>query len=202
MYVTTLHNEPVLLHQIAQGDQDAFRCFFDHYTPLLYTFVLRLTKSRSDAEEIVQDTFLKIWNHRESLPFIEKPGRYCYVIARNQALDHLRKAARDQHLLDQVWNRIAGEEDHSLEQELQAREYNRLIDEALHELPEQKQLVFQLSRREGLSQLEIAEKLGLSKSRINNILVEVLQYVRTFLRQHSRLMALVFWITAWERLFK
>ncbi len=100
-----------------------------------------------------------------------------------------------------MWSRIHHEADHTLENDLETKEYYQLIDQALHALPAQKQLVFQLSRREGLSHVEIAERLGLSKSRINNILVEVLQYVKTFLRQHSRLFALVFWISAWERFF-
>lgn len=201
MYVESLHNEKDLLHQIARGDEAAFRCFFDHYTPLLFTFVERLTKSKADAEEIVQDTFMKIWTNRESLPFIDKPAHYCYVIARNKALDNIRKVARDQRLLDQVWNTIVTEADNSLENHLQSQEYYQLIDQALSQLPPQKQLVFNMSRQEGLNHLEISQRLGLSKSRVNNILVEALKHVKSFLEQHSHLFALIFWFTTWNQLF-
>lgn len=200
MYVDGLHNEKELLLQIAEGNETAFRCFFDHYTPLIFTFVERLTRSKADAEEIVQDTFMKIWTSRESLPFIDKPGHYCYVIARNKALDNMRKIARDQRLLDQLWLSFSGEEDNSLENELQSQEYYQLIDQALLRLPRQKQLVFNMSRREGLSHLEISQRLGLSKSRINNILVEVLKYIKSFLEQHSTLIAICFWISSWDKL--
>ncbi|HEU4553648.1 MAG TPA: RNA polymerase sigma-70 factor [Chitinophaga sp.] len=200
MYVEPLHNEKHLQQRIAQGDEAAFRIFFDHYTPLIFTFVERLTKSRADAEEIVQDTFMKIWANRESLPFIEKPAHYCYVIARNKALDSIRKAARDQRLLNHVWANIATAADNSLENELSAREYYQLVNQALSGLPRQKQLVFQMSRQQGLSHLEISQRLGLSKSRVNNILVEALKHVKSFLDQHSPLLALLFWISAWDRL--
>lgn len=199
LYVEPLHNEQQLQHLIARGDEAAFRIFFDHYTPFIFTFVERLTKSRADAEEIVQDTFMKIWTNRESLPFIEKPVHYCYVIARNKALDSIRKAARDQRLLDQVWANITTAGDNSLENELTTREYYGLINQALSYLPKQKQLIFQMSRQQGLSHLEISQRLGLSKSRVNNILVEALKHVKSFLDQHSPLLALVFWISTWDR---
>jgi len=200
LYVEPLHNEQELLYQIAQGDEAAFRVFFDHYTPQIFTFVERLTKSRADAEEIVQDTFLKIWTHRENLLAIEKPGHYCYVIARNKALDNMRKAARDQRLLDQVWANLSTT-DNSLENELRSQEYYQLIDQALRHLPKQKQLVFQLSRMEGLSHLEISQRLGLSKSRVYNILVESLKHVKSFLEQHTALLAFFIWLSSRNRLF-
>jgi RNA polymerase sigma-70 factor (family 1) len=193
--VEPLHNEKELLYQIAQGNESAFRIFFDHYTPQIFTFVERLTKSRADAEEIVQDTFMKVWTNRETLPFIEKPGFYCYVIARNKVLDNMRKIARNQRLLDEIWLNLSTSPDNSFENALQLQEYNQLIDQALRRLPPQKQLVFQLSRQEGLSHLEISQRLGLSKSRVNNILVEALKHVKSFLEQHSLLLAIIFFIS-------
>lgn len=184
LYVERLHNEKELLYQIAEGDEAAFRIFFDHYTPFIFSFVERLTKSKADAEEIVQDTFLKIWTNRESLPFIDRPGHYCYVIARNKALDNIRKAARDQRLLDQVWVNLSTT-DNSLENDLRSQEYYQLINQAISALPRQKQLVFHMSRLEGLSHMEISQRLGLSKSRVNNILVEALKHVKFFLERHS-----------------
>ncbi|MFY0253813.1 RNA polymerase sigma factor [Chitinophaga sp. 30R24] len=200
MYVESLHNERELLCLIARGDEVAFRSFFDHYTPLIFTFVERLTKSTADAEEIVQDTFLKIWTNRESLPFIDRPAHYCFVIARNKALDNMRKVARDQRLLDRVWNSITIAEDNTLENHLQSQDYYQLIDQAISRLPRQKQLVFNMSRQEGLSHLEISQRLGLSKSRVNNILVEALKYVKSFLERHAHFLPLFCWLVAWNRL--
>jgi len=163
-------------------------------------FVEQLTKSGADAEEIVQESFLKLWINRASLPAIDNPGNYIYTIARNKTIDHIRKVGRDQKLLDQVWSNMSGA-DHSMEEQLRMQEYQQLVDQALAQLPVQKQTVFRLSREQGLSHDAIAARLGLSRSRINNILVETLKFIKNYLRQHAALLAIACWIDGGNRFF-
>ena len=186
------YNKALLL-KIAGGDETAFRELFNQYNKRLYSFVEQLTKSGADAEEIVQESFLKLWVNRASLPGIDHPGNYIYTIARNKTLDHIRKVSRDQKLLDQLWVNMS-HADHSMEEELRTQEYRQLIDQALAQLPGQKQVVFRLSREQGLSHEAIAGRLGLSKSRVNNILVETMKFIRQYLEQHAVLLAIAFWI--------
>lgn len=159
-----------------------------------------MTKSAADAEEIVQESFTRFWLRRSELPAIERPGQYLYKMVRNRTLDHLRQVSREQKLINQVWSNIS-QADHSLEELLRTREYQQLIAAAVAQLPEQKQTIYRLSREKDLSHEEIAQLTGLSKSRVNNILVEALKLIRSQLEQQSGHLAMLFWIWAWEKFF-
>ena len=92
-----------MLQQIAEGNALAFKEFFELYKNRIFVFVEQLIHSRADAEEIVQDTFMKVWQTAPRLVEIDNPGQYIYAIARNKTLNYIRKIASDQRLIDQVW---------------------------------------------------------------------------------------------------
>lgn len=198
--VTEQQNEKFLLSRIAEGDAAAFQSFFDLYRNRLFVFVGQLIHSKADAEEIVQDTFLKLWQTAPRLQEVEQPGYYVYTIARNKTLNHMRKIARDRQLIDQVWANQS-ELDHTLEDKLRTKEVKEIVDKAIAQLSQQKQEVFRLSREQGLSHAEIAAQLGLSQSRIKNILVEILKHVKASLHGHSDLLAILFWLNYSRHLF-
>ena len=173
-----------LLQRLRQGDEVAFRQLYDRHSRPVAAFVFQLTHSAVDAEDILQETFLKLWTSREQLPLIEHIGNYIFIIARNKTVDHLRKIARQQQLVDQVWANISEAAD-ALDLQLDARESQQLISNALSQLTEQKQAIFRLSRIEGLSHEDIAARIGLSKSRVKNLQVETLKHLRKFLSMHG-----------------
>jgi RNA polymerase sigma-70 factor (ECF subfamily) len=189
-----------LLRLVAEGNELAFRELFDRYNKRLFIFADEMLKSAADAEEIVQECFAKIWISRNNLPQIENPGSYFYQMVRNKTLDHIRKVAREQRLIDQVWANIS-QSDNSLEEELRRREYQEMIEKALAQLPEQKRNVYRLSREKEYSHEQIASFTGLSKSRVNNILVETIKHIKASLGLHSKGIALLFWISSWEAIF-
>ena len=188
-----LHNEKQLLEKIANGDAMAFRRFFDLYRVRLYVFVEQLIHSKPDAEEIIQDTFLKLWQAAPNLTHVDNPGQYIYTIARNKTLNHMRKVSREKKRVHQVWLNQS-EIDNYLEEELCSKEIRQIIDYSLNHLSSQKQMIFSMSRNEGLSHAEIAAKTGLSQSRVKNIMVEVLKYLRECLQQHSVSVSTFFWL--------
>ena len=187
------YTEKRLLRLIAAGDTQAFREFFDLYKNRIFVFVEQLIHSKADAEEIVQDTFLKVWQTAPTLADIDNPGQYIYTIARNKTLNYIRKIASDKNLLEQAWAYQANL-DTTLEEKLRTKEVKEIVDRAVSQLSEQKQTVFRLSREEGLSHAEIASQTGLSQSRVKNILVEVLKHIKNNLHPYSDLIAILFWI--------
>lgn len=180
-----------LIIKLREGDEQAFRELYSRHGREVFGFAYHLTHSAIDAEDILQETFLRLWTNREQLPDISHPGNYIFMIARNKTVDHLRKISRQQKLVNQVWANMSALTDDPAHQ-LDAKEYQRLVDEALAQLPAQKQTVFRLSRQQGLSHEEIALELGLSKSRVKNLLVETLKHIRLFLTRHSTLLAMLF----------
>ncbi|SDF48349.1 RNA polymerase sigma factor [Chitinophaga filiformis] len=180
-----------LLLRMKKGDESAFKELYDRHSRQVAAFVFHLTHSAVDAEDILQDTFLKLWANREQLPPIVNPGNYIFIIARNKTLDHLRKIAQQQKLVDHVWSNISGVAD-ALDLQLDARESQQLINAALSRLTEQQRTIFYLSRQEGLDHATIASRLQLSKSRVKNVQVETLRFLRQFLSRHSELLFVLF----------
>jgi len=176
--------EEQLVKRLSLGDEPAFRALFEWYTPKLLRYVWSMTKSRSQAEELVQDCFLKIWANREALANVADFDAYLFVIARNKVLDHFRKLSSDSRVRSQAWNNMR-ESRNSTEEAIDASESRRLIDTALRQLSDHKQKIFQLSRYEGLSHEEIAEQLGISRHTVKNHLVETLRHIRDFLHRNT-----------------
>lgn len=184
MSIYNLSAEKVLLQKIAQGDEYAFRQVFEQYKNSVYSFVLKFVHSKADAEEIVQDTFFTIWQKREKLPEIEHPRNYIYTIVRNKTYDYLNKAARSESHLERIWANMQTE-GNSTSELIDFRETSRLIQNGLLHLPQLKQEIFRLSRENGMNHEQIALHIGLSKSRVKNIMVDVLKYLRHYIRIHT-----------------
>jgi len=187
-------SEKLLLEKIAQGDELAFRLVFDLYKTKIYTFIVNFTHSRADAEEIVQDTFLTLWQNRNTLHQIEHPRNYIYTVVRNKTYHYLKQAFKSQARMQVIWANLKLDSNET-EETLQLQESKKLIDEALLMMSAQKQEVFKLSRYEGLNHEQIAELTGLSKSRVKNIIVEVLKFIKMYIAQCTSILAIISWFT-------
>ena len=152
-------------------------------------YALKLSKNRYVAEEILQEIFLKLWTNRIQLPEVQNIGTYIFVMVKNRTLDHLRKIANESRLFNEVWHTISEEQE--LSGLLDVKDSMRLIEKAVGQLSPQKQKIFYLSRSEGLSHRQIAEKCSLSESTVKNHLVETLRHIRLFLQQHNATLALL-----------
>lgn len=186
---TGLQDEERLFQLIAGGNETAFRQLFDGYRLRLFNFALELTHSRTDAEEMVQEVFLKLWKGRSNLSAVISPQKYIYTMLRNQVLDHLTRMARDKKLRDQAWANIQAEGDYT-EQAILAAETDGIVRKALQQLSPRKQTIYQLSRHEGLSHQEIASQLGISVPTVKNTMVEILRFIKTYLRLQYGLLLL------------
>ncbi|RQO66428.1 RNA polymerase sigma-70 factor [Pedobacter sp. KBW06] len=161
-----------------------FENLFNTYKGQVYTHVFLVTKSRYAAEEITQEIFIKLWQHKDSLPEVKNMDGYLYTIAKNHSLNFLRKAASDLKMTNELM-RIAVVADFSMESELQVTEYKKLIGEAVESLSPQRKIVYQLSREQGLSYDEIAARLNLSKNTVKNHLLSSVELVRAYLHRNG-----------------
>jgi RNA polymerase sigma-70 factor (family 1) len=177
VFANTTYEEKDLLRRVAGGDEPAFRLLFHHYNRLLRPFVVKLTRSDLAAEEVLQEVFLKIWLYREKLARVDNPKAYIVRIVSNESLNYLRTQAKNNRLFEEI-RQISPPEYSSPEQALTYRETEKLIQEAIQQLPRGCRQVYQLSRDENKRIPEIASALKLSDSTVKNQLVKALKIIR------------------------
>jgi RNA polymerase sigma-70 factor (ECF subfamily) len=177
-----LHNETALLHQIAQGDEAAFATLFYAYLGNLQPFIMKLTHSAADTEEILQETFIRLWMNRDKLEEIQNPHAWIYTIASNECYKYLRKKISQRTGLSTMGHSgNIPEEDQSTLHSIQLNEINRLIAEAVSQLPFQRRRIYRMSRDEGMKIPEIATTLRISPNTVKNALVSALGFIRKYL---------------------
>jgi RNA polymerase sigma-70 factor (family 1) len=176
------YDEKALLAQAANGDEFAFSQLFIAKKDKLYSFALKLTASRQQAEDLVQDIFYAIWKHRSKLLEIENFDSYLFRSAQNRFLNNLKRAAQESHILKCIKHETLTSESPPSQADLQYKETTVMLNNIVSQLPPQQQLIFRLSRESGLRHTEIAEQLKLSNSTVKNHLVVALKKVRERLR--------------------
>ncbi len=157
------HNEADILEKVAQGDTQAFSKLFYGYHQELAGYIFKLIKSSELTEEIVQDTFLKIWTQRESLHKIDNFRAYLFTMSRNYTFNVMRAETR-KLLHQQQW--VAEQMSAMPEDVADLERKFSLLDEAIAQLPSQQRKVWTLSRKDGLKQEEIARHLQLSRETV------------------------------------
>lgn len=173
----------LLFKRIASGDEDAFKTIFQRYRRSVLTYLFRTIKSREDAEELTQEVLLRIWTGRETLGEVESPQDYVFIMARNKAIDYLRKASTNARLRQEIWAAI-NEHHNPTEEHIFANDSAALVAEAIYKLPPQKQAVFRLSRVEGFTHDQISVQLSISKNTVKNHIVESVKFIRKYIQDH------------------
>ena len=172
--------EKELFRKIAEGDELAFAEIFFRYTAKLQPFLLKVTRSEQDTEEIIQDVFLRLWLSRKKLTEVDNHQAYIFTISNNRLFTFLQKKARRMQVEHQS---ATPDITHITEEMIDLHENTRLINEAVEQLPPQKKLIFELSRNKGWSHEQIAHELHLSKNTVKNHMTEALRMIREYLRR-------------------
>ena len=133
----------------------------------LYRLALRITLNPAEAEDVVQETMIKIWNRREQWEQIESIESFCLTICRNLALDKTRKMAGTEQSLDDSGHDTP-DHGHAANPEEQAilRDRIQLVRRLVNNLPEKQRSVMQLRDFEGKSYKEIAAIMGISEEQV------------------------------------
>lgn len=148
-----------LIHKVARGDQQAFLTLYDRYASRVHGLTLRILGEPMLAEEVTQDTFLKVWSRART--YLAKRGSFItwlLTIARHTALDRLRLESRRPTLSgsedpEEAWKSIPAPDSQPDEARWRSLYF------AVQSLPEEQRQVIELAYYQGLSQSEIAEVL-------------------------------------------
>ncbi|RRB01083.1 RNA polymerase sigma factor [Larkinella rosea] len=179
------NEEKLLVARLREGDHLAFRAIYERYADGLLRRLLRLTRVDHIAEDLLQETFVKLWEKRETIDPGLPVKPWLYKVAENLVFQFFRKLALDSRLQNEMIEWYGKENRIAFEEELFSREKQDLLQKAIQQLSPQQKQVFNLCKLEGLSYEEAASTLGISPSTVSNHLVKASASVRQYLRQHK-----------------
>ena len=189
MHEKSIHRETI--NKLREGSHEAFDTLYNVYADSLYGFALLHTKSVVQAEDIVQETFLKLWNMRASLSVEGSFKSMLFTIAKNHVIDIFRQQINRPNFEDY----IAFCEDENLLDNTSVEKiyYDDFLEKlaiAKQKLTPAQRNIFELSREEGMSNAEIAAASDLSEQTVKNHLSAALKILRTELRKYNFIFAL------------
>src|SRR5690606_38589458 len=177
-----------ILVLMKDGDEAAFKELYTAYSPGIFSLGYKVLKNREWAEEVVQETFLKLWIHREEVDTEKSLWPYLYVIGKRICFNKLRDLKYDQKAVKELYlNIVLAEEDNKVHY----NELQSLLNGAVAQLSERQRLVWKMSREEGFTHQQIADELGLSTHTVKNHIVQILKFLRNGLKKSDYI---YFWL--------
>jgi len=177
MTALTKLTDEQLVALLRKGDQQAFTEIYNRYAENLAGFAAAKLYNLDDARDLLHDLFVKLWENREQLYITSNLQSYLFGITRHRIIDKIRKnITREEYAsvaqsLTQVYQQ-------SIDKQVEAGELQQTIRKSVDKLPPRVKEIYKLSREEGLSNHEIAEKLSLSEQTVRNQLSIALKQLR------------------------
>lgn len=172
--------DDTLLIKVAAGDETAFAELLRRHRRRVFYHALTFTLTYQEAEELTQDIFISIWQHRQQLQKIRKFEDYLFIVSRNHLISYIRN--RVIHSAAPAAETLA-EEGLVPDNQLETKELQAILLDGIARLPAQQQAVFRLSRLEGKSYQEISESLGISKSTVKWHIIAAIAALKEYLKK-------------------
>ncbi len=171
-------NEKILVCELKKGNSKAYELLFFHYFKKLYNFSYKITRDTQESEDLVQDVFISVWNSRDKLDENRSFSGFVFKIARNKALNLIK-----QKLTRQIYSQYTSNEE-SLQgnSDIEAQEFSKIINASISSLPEKTKEIFLLSRNEGLTYIEISQKLNISENIVDHEIRKALKKIKEILQ--------------------
>ncbi|MDR2131500.1 MAG: RNA polymerase sigma-70 factor [Odoribacteraceae bacterium] len=179
--------EKIVLKKMQEGDQTAFRFFFERDLERLYLYAMGFMQNREDAEDIVQEAFIALWTNRARLARVDSVQAYLTRTVRNACIDRKLHARVERRYREET---AAHREEATREIEEPEALYHRL-HAALETLPPKCREIFTLGCLEGLSYREVAEKTGSSVNTVKTQVKIAYKKLREELGEEDALLLLV-----------
>ncbi len=179
------------LDGLRAGNEKIFQDIFNAYYEPLCRFSLNRVENQEEAEELVQDVFVKLWIKREELLIQQSLKAYLYRMVQNRIINrsehHKIRKNHQQHVLSSQHENSVSENDFHEE------ELNNLAAMAVESMPEKRRQVYELSRKKGLKYSEIAEKMGISVKTVEVHLGKALDHMRVYLKDYLVVLVYLFY---------
>jgi RNA polymerase sigma-70 factor (family 1) len=176
--ITTLNTDShFLINRLRKGEEAAYEMLFKEYYKVLTIFANKYIKDIETSKELVQELFVHLYERRETLDINSSLKSYLFRSVHNRCINFINaQKIRDKYAEHVNYtNNIA---QNSLEEEVNLSELENALYKAIAELPPKCQAIFKLNRFEGLSNVEIADKLTLSKRTVETQISKALKILR------------------------
>lgn len=183
-----MKTEKEIVEEVKEGMASAFDKLYEAYCKKLYYFAFSILKSKEDAEEVVQNSFFKIWEKRKSIDSNYSFKSFLFSIAYHVTIDVLRKRLKERHFRDSILDKATS--NYNLEEAIDFGDLLEHVEQIVKELPPRKNEIYQLSRVNHLSYNEIAEKLSISVKTVENSINFSLNFIRNRLGKDSLIILL------------
>lgn len=184
--------QKMLVVQLKKGSYKAFDVLYKTYFDLLYGYVFRLIRSHESTQEVVQNTFIKIWQNRENLDTNLSFKAYLFKISKNDIIDNLRKSVSNPVFEDYISYCEHEKMIIHAEQDFDIEMFNLLLNKAKKKLSPRQAEIFELIKEQGLTHTETAQKLSLPEQVVYNYLSQALSILRAEMKQMAPFFILFF----------
>jgi RNA polymerase sigma-70 factor (ECF subfamily) len=185
--------EKEVIKKLRNGDVHSFDEVFRKFNKRIYFFSVSYLKSKEEAEGIVQEVFLSLWKNRTRIELQSDFQAYLFTITFNAIKKRFRKLERERKHLAAYSLTVSAKEDSS-DPEMEYNQLNELLEKSIDQLPGRQKEIFLLSKREGLTAEEIAERLKISKRTVENHLFRAKTFLKNSLVDGRLLSLLFFWM--------
>jgi RNA polymerase sigma-70 factor (ECF subfamily) len=173
-------DEKQLVEHLKNGDEFIYKYVYDQYARMVYSVCFRMTTNKEDAEDAIQDVFIKLFNSITSFREDSKLSTWIYRIAVNVCINKSRRKKTINFLSLNFWEDEKGEtemavDDMTPETNLEKAEIQQIVQKAINSLPTKQKTAIILSRYEELSYKEISKVMGISNSSVESLLVRAKQ---------------------------
>ena len=186
------HIDYLAVKNLKQGDAKAFDSLFNKYSQRLYNFSIKYLKSTEEAEEVVQEVFLYIWEKKDGLKPDNSFNAYIFTIAYNIIKKYFIKKSKENAIKDDLIYTLLKQEN-NLDQMIDYKFLLEKVESIINSLPNRRREIFIKRKYHGLSVKQIADDLGISPNTVENQLASAQKQIQNAL-QKEKLAGLLFFM--------
>lgn len=181
----------ILILQIKKGNTAVFKSLFDRYYKKLCYFAWRILDDQSEAEDLVQEVFVRLWQNKHDLDISRSLNAFLYQSVKNACLNQIKHRKVK---LAYAQNFKATSEVSTQNTIIETSELKALIELNINKLPPERRKIFIMSRKEGMKHKEIADELGISVKTVDNQIAKALKYFRQVLQDYLPWYIIAAWL--------
>lgn len=195
------HTNQPSLEAISQGSHESFAQLYNGYHKLVFAYAFKSLKCQSEADDIVQQTFKQLWEHRKKLARVESIKDYIFIVSRNLIFAHLKAKMRHETLSEELKIRVQLLRQRESDEDLIYADFEKVVKVAVAALPKQRRLIFELSKEKNYTHDEIAAYLSISKNTVKESLRKAHGQIRKHLAIDTDLFLSISLLAAYIRRF-